>query len=933
MPTIVALDIETTGLDPQRDAIIEIGAVRFNGRRIDAKWETLINPGRTIPPFITQLTGISNNMVANAPKIREILDDLVEFVGDAPVISHRVSFDLSFIRRQNALLYNDSIDTYDMAAVLLPTIERYNLGALAQALRVIPPGRGHRGLNDALMTHGVYLRLHDLALDLPIDLLAEIVRMSEPLEWGGNIGFRLALQERARETVSSRKASKPLTGPWFSEKPARPPEPLEPNPSVSALDPDEVAAVLEHGGAFSQQFPHYEYRPEQVEMLRAVTQALSLGRHLMVEAGTGVGKSIAYLVPAALWAIQNNLRVVISTNTINLQEQLIHKDIPELCTALRIPINAVVLKGRSNYLCPRRLETFRRKGPETSEEMRILGKIMVWRLSSETGDRSEINLNGQVEREVWLRISADDEGCTTENCIQRTGGSCPFLKVRQAAQSAHILIVNHALLLADVATGNRVLPEFDYLVIDEAHHLEAATTNALSFSVNQSDIERLVHELGSPRSGALGWLLALVGEVLVPQDQERFSQLVHRATDLAFQFEEFMRRFFETLNRFLYEQREGREIGSYGHQERILPSTRRQPAWEEVENEWEQAQFTIQPLLELLVNLGQGLTDILESLPEDDLELLNRFSNLYRRFNEIVEQLNGVVFKPQSDQIYWAEIQSNGRNISLHVAPLHIGELMQRYLWHEKSSVILTSATLTAANEFDYLRNRLYAEDADELALGSPFDFESAALIYIPNDIPEPSDRHGYQRALEHSLIQLCRATGGKTLVLFTSYAHLRSTAQAIGPILGEDDILVYEQGEGASPHALLETFRTAEKAVLLGTRAFWEGVDVPGEALSVLVIAKLPFDVPSDPIIAARAETFDDPFYQYQLPEAVLRFRQGFGRLIRSQSDRGVVVILDRRILSKRYGQAFLESLPTCTNEIGPLAFLPRSASRWLNL
>jgi len=933
MPTIVALDIETTGLDPQRDAIIEIGAVRFNGRRIEAKWETLINPGRPIPPFITQLTGISNNMVVNAPKIREVLGDLVGFVGDAPVISHRVSFDLSFVRRQNVLLYNENIDTYDMAAVLLPTIERYNLGALAQALRVIPPGRGHRGLNDALMTHGVYLRLHDLALDLPIDLLAEIVRLSEPLEWGGYWGFRLALQERARETVGSRQAPQQFNGQWFGEKPARTPVPLEPNQTLCALDPDEVAAVLEHGGAFSQHFPNFEYRPEQVGMLRAVTQALSQGRHLMVEAGTGVGKSIAYLVPAALWAMQNNIRVVISTNTINLQEQLIHKDIPDLCSALEMPLNAAVLKGRSNYLCPRRLESFRRKGPENSEEMRILAKIMVWRLGSESGDRSEINLNGPVEREVWLRISAEDEGCTTENCIQRTGGNCPFLRVRQAAQSAHVLIVNHALLLADVATGNRVLPEYDFLIIDEAHHLEAATTNALSFSVTQYDIERLIHELGSPRSGALGWLLTLLGEVLPPPDLDQFSQMVHRATDLAFQFEELMRRFFETINRFLYDMREGRDIGSYSHQERILPATRRQPAWGEVEMEWEQIQFTIQPLLDVLVALGQGLTNLLESLPEDGLELLNRFSNLYRRFSEIGDQLKAIVFKPQPDKIYWAEIQPNGRSLSLHAAPLHIGDLMQRFLWHEKSSVILTSATLTAAGEFDYLRNRLYAEDADELALGSPFDYENAALIYIPNDIPEPSDRHGYQRALERSLIQLCRTTGGKALVLFTSYAHLRTTSQAVGPILGEDEIMVYEQGEGASPHALLETFRTANKAVLLGTRAFWEGVDVPGDALSVLVIAKLPFDVPSDPIVAARAETFEDPFNQYQLPEAVLRFRQGFGRLIRSQSDRGVVAILDRRILSKRYGQAFLESLPTCTTEIGPLDLLPRSASRWLNL
>jgi ATP-dependent DNA helicase DinG len=247
--------------------------------------------------------------------------------------------------------------------------------------------------------------------------------------------------------------------------------------------------------------------------------------------------------------------------------------------------------------------------------------------------------------------------------------------------------------------------------------------------------------------------------------------------------------------------------------------------------------------------------------------------------------------------------------------------------------VILTSATLTAAGQFDYLRGRLYAQDAYELALGSPFDYESATLLYIPNDMPEPSSGYAYQKALNQSLIHLCRSTGGRALVLFTSYTQLRNTSQAISPALAEDDIVVYEQGEGASPHALLESFRYSDKAVLLGTRAFWEGVDVPGEALSVLVIAKLPFDVPSDPIIASRSETFEDPFYQYALPEAILRFRQGFGRLIRSQYDRGVVAILDRRVLTKRYGRAFIESLPACTTRVAPLANLPKTAARWLNL
>jgi len=247
--------------------------------------------------------------------------------------------------------------------------------------------------------------------------------------------------------------------------------------------------------------------------------------------------------------------------------------------------------------------------------------------------------------------------------------------------------------------------------------------------------------------------------------------------------------------------------------------------------------------------------------------------------------------------------------------------------------VIMTSATLTTAGEFDYLRGRLSAEDAYELALGSPFDYETATMLYLVNDIPEPNDRHNYQRMVESGLIQLLKATNGRALVLFTSYDQLKRTTQAITPALAREEIMIYEQGDGSSPHTLLESFRTTEKAVLMGTRAFWEGVDVPGEALSVLVIVKLPFDVPSDPIIAARSETFEDPFYQYSLPEAILRFRQGFGRLIRTQYDRGVVAIFDRRILTKRYGRLFIDSLPTCSVKIGAMANLPQTAQKWLNL
>jgi DNA polymerase-3 subunit epsilon/ATP-dependent DNA helicase DinG len=933
MESIVALDIETTGLDADKDAVIEIGAVRFKGHRVEAQWSTLVHPGRRIPPFITQLTGITDQMVLQSPSLREALPELTHLAGDAPILGHNIRFDLSFLRKHGVLKNNPTLDTYEMAAVLVPNAGRYNLGALAQALGVPYPAT-HRALDDAHATRGVFLRLYEEALAMPLPLLAEIVHLSDGLEWSGHWPFRLALRERTREVVSSASLRHRYYGPLFDERPRDDIEPLQPVEEPRPLDPEEVASILEPGGLFAHHFPHFEYRSQQVEMLRAVTQALSQGRHLLVEAGTGTGKSMAYLIPAALWALHNRRRVVISTNTINLQDQLINKDIPDLRQALGIDLRAVVLKGRANYLCPRRLESLRRRGPETADEMRVLGKALVWLQATHTGDRAEINLNGSAENQVWMRISAEDENCSAENCLKSTGGACPFYRVRQQAQSAHILIVNHALLLSDVATHNRVLPDYEYLIVDEGHHLEDATTNALSFHVTYNDIERAIRTLGGPSAGVLGWLLtAAQPPVLTPGEYALLNHMVQRITDLAFRFENLARQFFVSVDHFLREQRDGNTVGMYSHQERIVEATRTQPAWQEVELAWDEVEATLRPMLEMIEKLAQGLAEIQEALAEEDRELYGSLVNLFRRLDEFRVNVNALVFRPQEDQIYWAEVTNNGFQPSLHAAPLHIGPLMERHLWHEKTSVILTSATLTAAGEFDYLRGRLNAVDADELALGSPFDYETAALLYLVNDIAEPTDRNGHQRGVENGLVQVARAVGGRTLALFTSYDQLKRTSHAIAPILARDDILVYEQGEGASPHTLLETFRNADRAVLLGTRAFWEGVDIPGEALSVLVIAKLPFAVPSDPIVAARSETFDDPFSQYSLPEAILRFRQGFGRLIRTQYDRGVVAVLDRRVLSKKYGRLFLDSLPPCTVKVGPLAELPNATRRWLNL
>jgi DNA polymerase-3 subunit epsilon/ATP-dependent DNA helicase DinG len=356
----------------------------------------------------------------------------------------------------------------------------------------------------------------------------------------------------------------------------------------------------------------------------------------------------------------------------------------------------------------------------------------------------------------------------------------------------------------------------------------------------------------------------------------------------------------------------------------------------DVETAWDEAERSLKLFLQNIEQIGSALGELLDSGYDAIVDEYGNLGNLYRRFLELKEHVDGLVFSPKEDAIYWVELQGQSagqRQLSLHAAPLHIGPLMQKHVWHEKNAAIMTSATLTTNGDFEYLKGRLYGEDADTVQLGSPFDFESQALLYLMNDIPEPSDANGHQRAVTQGLVRLFKATGGRGLALFTSYQQLKATSRAISGPLAEQGIIVYEQGGGASPHTLLENFKSSEQAVLLGTRAFWEGVDVPGESLSVLAIIKLPFDVPTDPVIAARSETFEAPFYEYSIPEAILRFRQGFGRLIRTRHDRGIVAIFDRRVLTKQYGRAFIESLPPCTVQVGPLHQLPEAAERWLNL
>lgn len=950
---IVSLDLETTGLDSRRDVILEVGAVKFKGDEVLETFSTFVDPERLIPPAITELTGIAQEHVRDAPRLIDVLPQLTGFVRNLPIVGHNIAFDLGFLNKHHILTHNESLDTFELASILVPHAGRYGLGALARELQIDLPAT-HRALDDAKVTHALYVKLFERARDIPIKTIEQLLNLSRAIEWSPRAFFDDALRDAARgsfsggsigaqmlakQTQQTRRRKSTIGGVQvIAPSTTTRSRPLRPNPDLEPIDSDEIAATLEEGGAFEQAFDHFEHRSQQVQMLRAVCDAFNAREHVMVEAGTGTGKSIAYLLPAIHWAVQNGERVVISTNTINLQEQLASKDIPDLHKVLPIEFRSAVMKGRSHYLCPTRLQTMLRNGPLDASEMLVLAKVVLWLPTSVSGDGDELFLPTPQERGVWSRLSADNPTCTSEKCASYGSNGCYFHNARQEAEAAHVLIVNHALLLADVAAENRVLPDYRYLIIDEAHHLEAATTDQLSFSLNRYDLRRSFDELvSSQRTQGHGLLEDIVGRVRYACPENiagRMQAVVEQTLEVIQETDFFSKEFFDQATEFI--KRHTGSASDYVQRVRVTSALRAQPAWSNIEIAWDQLSAQLHDVVDKLNRVAGAFGELEDYDIPDHEDVLGRLLGVMRVLAQALEHTNAIVSEPSADGIYWAQLQTrdNSRNapriLSLHSAPLHVGPLIEKHLFKTKNSVVLTSATLRIARSFNFVQERLNAQDVDTLAVGSPFDYKSSTLVFMVTDVPEPN-MQGYQKAVDAGLIELCVAMGGRTLVLFTSYSQLRTSSRSLGPALIKHDIHVYEQSSGLSRRQLLEQFKNSERGVLLGTRSFWEGVDVPGEALSCLAIARLPFSVPTDPIFAARSETFEQAFMEYSVPDAVLRFRQGFGRLIRTKSDRGVVVLFDKRVVSKRYGRMFIESLPDCTVRQGNTHEIAQAVRAWM--
>lgn len=918
----VSLDLETTGLDPTHDAIIEVGAVRFQGRDILDTFSSLVNPYRSIPPEVERLTGITTGAVSNAPPFALVAGRLLDFIGSAPVVvGHNIFFDLSFLERAGVRLSAVPVDTQELAEVLSPR-GPYALASLASAHN-IPLHRAHRAAEDARAAALLFVALWERLLALDPSQVGEWRRLATV--GGRSLGRLLSVAEAEQAS----RGLRPRFGPGGID-PDHLAQRLTPSPTPTIqrrplpVTEETALALLGPGGPCARLLPGWEHRPQQEALARAILGALTQGRSLLAEAGTGVGKTLAYLVPAALFALERAEPVVVSTATITLQEQLVQKDLPLLARALEEagspPLRWALLKGRSHYLCLRRFGYWR-SAPRPSPDMaHLLAKVTLWLGQTTTGDRTELTLSPR-QAVLWGDLSAQGALSCPDG-----RGPCFLEAARARAEGAHIIVVNHALLLRAAAVGGGLLPPYRHLIVDEAHHLADEATRQFGLRVEQGQVEALLERLVGP--GGLGQTAVLAyAPSKARAERRRQTEAAAQALESAVQkAQEAFSTLCQGARAFAAQHREGGAEAAL--EVAVTPERRRERTWGSLVGAWESARLAFKEVGSALAHLYASLEGLEHAGLHNYEGLVAELQGRVQEVEEAISALNTFFAPHRSDTVYWVEAQDT--DMAFVCAPLQVDALLQERLFKNLEGVVLTSATLAVAGDMTHTAATLGLGDAERVVVGSPFDYRQQVVAVVPTDLPEP-ERGEYGLAVPRVLAHLASAAEGHTLALFTSHSALRTTAQALRPLLTPMGIRVLAQGVDGTPQQVVEQFSQEGKAILLATASLWEGLDLPPGSLKVLVLARLPFSVPTSPLFAARSQLYQDPFREYALPQAVLRFRQGFGRLVRRRSDRGVVVVLDTRLLSRAYGPLFLRSLPPCRVERLPTARLAHMVSQWL--
>lgn len=901
---VIVLDTETTGLSCAENELIEISAARLRGREVVDRFDTFVHPNGLIPPEITELTSITNADVAHAPRAEEAVAALEEFVQGCPVIAHNATFDRSFIESvKGGVKVSDIwIDSLALSRIALPRLSSHKLATLAELFGCAAVS--HRASDDVEALCGVWRILLCALTDFPGGLMRLLADMHPDVRWPYRPIFSFLAGERQGETFSLEAARAQVM-----QADAEPDHiDADELPGLTMPRRDEIELRYAPGGLVNDMYASYEPRAEQIVMASEVRDAFATSTHRVIEAGTGVGKSIAYLVPAAEAAKRNKITVGIATKSNNLTDQLMYQELPKLARELDGGLSFCALKGFDHYPCLLKLESLAAgreitTNRDPADTLTAIAVLYAFACQSPTGDLDSLGIR-------WRSVNRADLTTSSRECAR---GNCHFFNrgcfvrcARRRAAKADIVVTNHSLLFRNVAADGKILPPIRHWIIDEAHSVEKEARRQWALSVSADESRMVFERLGGAQSGALGRLT----HALASSDAATlFLGLGAKAASSASRASLAMAELFEAVREL---SRNGKADSYADANIWIGPELRAHRGWEYFEP-------TARTAIDALDEAGKNLSSLAESVGAENPEMVIEVADGARRIKEMKSTLSLILEGADEHYVYSLQVNKARRagGEALTAERMDIGEALAEQWLPEMHSVVFTSATVTVSNSFDHFNHsvgldRLPKGSFSCVQLESSYNFQENMAVVVAGDIPDPRDRDAYLAAMENLLVDVHMAMGGSTLTLFTNRRDMEDLYGRVEPRLSRQGLELACQLRGTSVKRLRDRFLSEESSSLFALKAFWEGFDASGATLRCVVIPKLPFANPTEPLSCERNVREERAWAKYSLPDAVLEVKQAAGRLIRTSTDRGVLVLADSRLLSKGYGKKFLSSLPS---------------------
>ncbi|MBS4209790.1 ATP-dependent DNA helicase DinG [Bacillus sp. FJAT-50079] len=926
----VVVDLETTGNSFEKgDRIIQISAVAVENNKIVDQYTSFINPGISIPPFIEELTGINDHMVENAPTFSEIAHQVKAFLADSIFVAHNVLFDLSFLQgelRSAGFLtsVDEAIDTVELTKIIMPDLPSYKLADLSEQFEFVHD-HPHRADSDALATAELLRLLIENAKQLPLVTLEKLADLSFYLKSDISILLHEIIKEKRRKIEDLPPHLEVFRGIALKKKET--PEEAEvtsdPNFPLHHEDKEKLIQTVVNG---------YEKRVGQMDMMNAVYEAFTTKKHALIEAETGIGKSLGYLFPALYFAMERKEPIIISTYTLQMQDQL-NTEIQKMSKIVPFSFRATVLKGRHNYLNLLKFEQSLNEVDPVYDHVMTKMQLLVWLTKTDTGDIDELNFSSggkrykeRIRHDGWFLQKEKDPWISRDF----------YMHARKLALHAEIVITNHAMLLVDMEKEKGLLPEANFIIVDEAHNFIQAARKSYGKKIEFHSVKYILGKLGTLENRQMFSRF----EQMIQQKGLETTIYPGQLDQYISQFDAEIDDFFMLLSRLI--------VKETNHMKQAVKLQIRITERIKEDRLWSALTMCAERLLDLQRQIYNGLHERLQKMKEQskiesrEKALIEEMNSFLLEWDSLGENWKELMIKASTNDVVWVEgdARTMPNSLSLYSQPVNVGDLLSDHFFAKKASVVMTSATMTIDQSFQYFLQQLHLESAAviQMQIRSPFAYEKLAKLLIPTDLPQirAGDNDEFIEAVAGHLAAIAEATEGRMLVLFTSHDMLRKTYQLVKESgLLEEFVLLAQGITAGSRTRLTKNFQQFDKAILFGTNSFWEGVDIPGKDLACLVIVRLPFSSPQDPLTAAKFEEIKkigkNPFSVSSLPEAVIRFKQGFGRLIRTETDRGVVIVLDRRIDTTTYGKAFLQSLPKIPIERGGLKEIISIIDKWL--